>query len=90
MRFPVDVTVGSELSQLAAIDGGFQDILLNVEIVVDDPGEGLAESREIFDCFVEAVIVDVIACRFGTEGEVIADILLDKAICVMAADHRIG
>jgi hypothetical protein len=91
MRFPVDVTVGSdEVSQLPAIDEGLQGILLNVEIIIDDRRQGLAEKGEIFHRFVDAVVVDVVACGFCTQDEAIADVLLDKAIEIMAADHRIG
>ncbi len=45
---------------------------------------------KIFHRFVDAVIVDVVACRFCAQDEVIADILLDKAVSIMAADHGIG
>ena len=79
-----------QVSQLAAINKGLQDVLLHVEIVIVDGRQGLAEDRKVFHRFVDAVIVDVVAGRFCAQDEVIADILLDKAVCIMAADHRIG
>jgi len=79
-----------KLSQLAAIHKGLQDVLLDVEIVVVDSRHGLAESGKVFHRFVDAVIVDVVACRFCAQDEVIADILLDEAVSIMAADHGIG
>ena len=36
-----------ELSQLAAIDEGLQNVLLHVQVVVVDRRQGIAESREI-------------------------------------------
>ena len=91
MRFPVGVMVGSaSLSQLAAIDEGLQNVLLHVEVVVVDRREGIAESREIFDRFVHAVVVDVVARRLGAQDEVIANVLLDEAVAVVAANHRVG
>jgi hypothetical protein len=34
--------------------------------------------------------MDVVARRFGPKDEVIANVLLDEAIAVVTADHRIG
>ena len=34
--------------------------------------------------------MDVVARRFGPKDEVMANVLLDEAIAVMTADHRIG
>jgi hypothetical protein len=65
-----------KFSQLTAIDKGLQDVLLHVEIVVVDGRHGLAEDRKVFHRFVDAVILDVVACRFCPENEVIADVLL--------------
>jgi hypothetical protein len=44
----------------------------------------------VFHRFVDAIVVDVVACRFCAEDEVITNVLLDKAVSVMAADHRVG
>ena len=40
--------------------------------------------------FVDAVVVDVVARRLGAQDEVIANVLLDEAVAVVAADHRVG
>jgi hypothetical protein len=48
-----------ELSELATIDEGLQNVLLHVQVVVIDRREGIAENREIFDRFVHAVVVDI-------------------------------
>ena len=46
---PVGVIVGSaSFAQLAAIDEGLQNVLLYVQVVVIDRGEGIAENRQIF------------------------------------------
>ena len=44
MRLPVGVIVGSA----TAIDEGLQNVLLYVQVVVIDRGEGIAENRQIF------------------------------------------
>jgi hypothetical protein len=61
-----------KFSQLAAVHKGLQDVLLDVEIVVVDGRHGLAEGGKVFHRFVDAVIVDVVACRFCAQAEVIA------------------
>jgi hypothetical protein len=50
----------------------------------------LRRTGEIFHRFVDAVIFDVVARRFGAEDEVIADVLFDEAVSIMAADHGVG
>ena len=79
-----------KLSQLAAIDEGLQDVLLHVEIVVVDCREGTTQSRQVLHRLVHAVVVDVVAGGLGPQDEVIANVLLDEAIAVVAADHRVG
>ena len=79
-----------ELSELATIDEGLQNVLLHVQVIVIDRREGIAENREIFDRFVHAVVVDVVARRLGAQHEVIANVLLDEAIAIVAANHRAG
>jgi len=44
----------------------------------------------MFDGFVDDVVVDIIGGRFGTQQEVIADVLLDEAMAIVATNHRIG
>ena len=51
-----------ELSELATIDEGLQNVLLHVQVIVIDRREGIAENREIFDRFVHAVVVDRNRC----------------------------
>jgi len=60
-----------ELSQLTAINEGFQNVLLDVEVVIVDLRQRFLESRQIFDGFVDAVIVDVIARGLGPQDDVI-------------------
>lgn len=44
----------TELAELAAIDEGLQDVLLDIEVVVDDGGKLLSERGEMVDTFVDA------------------------------------
>ena len=39
--------------------------------------------------FVHAIVVDVVARRLGSKDEMIANVLFDEAVAVMAADHGI-
>ena len=78
-----------ELSQLTAINEGFQNVLLDVEVVIVDLRQRFLESRQIFDGFVDPVIVDVIARGLGPQDDVIANVLLDEAVAIVAANHRI-
>ena len=77
--------------ELATIDEGLQNApCLHVQVIVIDRREGIAENREIFDRFVHAVVVDVVARRLGAQHDVIANVLLDEAIAIVAANHRAG
>ena len=78
-----------ELSQLTAINEGFQNVLLDVEVVIVDLRQRFLESRQIFDGFVDAVIVDVIARGLGPQDDVIANVLLDEAVAIVAGNYRI-
>ena len=44
----------------------------------------------MLDSLVHAVVGHVVACGLGPEDQVVAHVLLDKAVAVMAADHRVG
>ena len=79
-----------EPSQLATVNEGLQDILLDGEIVIVDCRERVPERRQVLDRFVHAIVVDVIARGLGPEDQMIANVLLDEAAAVVAADHRIG
>ena len=65
------------------MDKGFQNVLLNVEVVIDDGRKLLSQYGEMFDGFVDGVVVDIIGGRFGTQQEVIADALLDEAMAIV-------
>ena len=79
----------SQVSQLPAVNEGFQDVLLNVEVVVVDGRERGAQRRKVVDCFADPVVGDVIGRRFGAQDEMVAHMLFDEAVAVMAADHRV-
>jgi hypothetical protein len=79
-----------EAAKLAAVDEGLQDVLLDIEVIVVDGTEPIAESRKVLDGFVDPVVCDVIGCRLCPQDQMIADILLDEAMSVMASDHGVG
>ena len=47
----------TELAKLAAIDEGFENVLLNVEVVVDDGGKLLPKLGKLVHGFVDGVVV---------------------------------
>lgn len=75
---------------MATVQEGFQDVLLDVVIVVDDGRYLLAELRKILHSLFNAVVGDVVGRWLGAQVQVIAHILLDKSAAVVAADDRIG
>ena len=80
-----------ELAKFLAVHKGFQDILLHVQIAVDDAIEPLLQWGKILHRLADAVIGrDVVGCRFRAQDETIADVLLEEALAVVAADHRVG
>ena len=79
-----------ELPQLAPLEKGFQDVLLEVEIILGDGVELGLQGGEILDPFVDPVIGDIVARRFGAEQAAVAYVLLGEAVLVMAADHRVA
>src|SRR5437016_14386407 len=80
----------SKLQQLSTIDEGFQDVLLDVVIPVDNGREFVAKYRQVLNRFADAVVGDVIGGWFGPEIRLIPHVLLDESMLVMTADHRIG
>src|SRR5258705_13322387 len=78
-----------ELSQLAAIDKGFQNVLLDVEVIIVDRRERFLEDRQIFDGLVDAVIVDVVARGLSPQHEGTANVLLDEAVAIVTANYLV-
>src|SRR5258708_12456005 len=62
---------------------------MDVEVIMVDRRERFLEDREIFDGLVDAVIVDVVARGLSPQDEVIANILLDEAVAIVTANHRV-
>jgi hypothetical protein len=76
--------------ELTSVDKAFQNVLLDAKIVVENAREPVSELWDAFDGFVHAVVSDIIAGGLDVQTQVIADILLAKAIAIMAADDLIG
>src|SRR4029077_7168747 len=78
-----------QLMELTSVDEGFQDILLDAEVVVANAGEPVSELWEVFDGLFDPIVGDVIGRRFGAQAQVIADILLEEALCIVSTNHRV-
>jgi len=88
MRLPVAKRVGS--AQVPAVDEGLEDVLLDGEVAVGDGGHSLPQVRQRVNGLGDAEVPgDVVRGRLGTEPKVVADVLLDGAVPVVAADDRI-
>src|SRR5215472_15511803 len=79
-----------KLAELGAIDKGFQNVLLNVEVVIHDGSKLLSQYGKMFDGFVDGVVIDIIGGRFGPQQEVIADILFDEAMAIVTTNDGVG
>lgn len=91
MRLPVAVMVGlASRLELTAIHKRLENVLLDIQIIVIDRGELVAQGRKVLDSLVHSVVGHVVAGGLGPEDQVVAHVLLDKAVAVMAADHRVG
>ena len=76
-------------TKLTAVDEGFYDVLLDVQVGVDDGGHLGAQRREMLHGLVDGVVGDVVGGWLGTQQEMVANVLLDEAMPVMAPDDGI-
>src|SRR6266436_4787880 len=76
--------------ELTAIDKRLEDILLDIQVTVVDRRELVAQRGKMLDSLIHSVVGHVVAGCFGPEDQVVAHVLLDKAIAIMAADNRVG
>ena len=76
-----------QLTQLSSVNKGFQDVLLDGEIVVADGRQLVSELGQVFDRLLDPIVGDVVGRCFGAQAQVIADILLEKALSLMTTDH---
>ena len=67
-----------QLSQLPAVDEGFDDVLLHVEVIVVDGRQRVAQRRQVIDGFPDAVVGDVVGRCFGAQDEMIAHVRLRR------------
>jgi hypothetical protein len=77
----------TEPFHLAPIQECLQNVLLYIQIVVDHLLESLPQFRQVLHGLLSAKIPDIVAGGLRAEGLVIADVLLDTAAFVMAANH---
>ncbi len=84
-------TVGwGKLVKLPTIHESLQDVLLDVEVAVDDRAKLGAQFGEMFNGLFDAVVGHIVGGRLGAQDEMIANVLFEEAIAVVAADDRVG
>src|ERR1700758_5378686 len=76
--------------ELTSVNKAFQDILLNIKIVVANGREPVTELGEVFDGLFDPIGGHVISSRLGAQAEVIADVLFEGAVCVVSTNHGVG
>src|SRR6266498_1102519 len=76
-------------SELAPIDERFQDVLLHMQIGVDNRGQLGPQLGEMVNGLGHPIVRHVVGSGLGTEQEMIADVLLDEPVAVVAADDRV-
>ena len=79
-----------QVMELTSVNKAFQDILLNIKIVVANGREPVTESGEVFDGLLDPIGGHVISSRLGAQAEVIADVLFEGAVCVVSANDGVG
>ena len=79
-----------QVVELPSVDKAFQDVLLNVKIVVANAREPVSELGEVFDGLFDPIGGHVISSRFGAQAQVIADVLFEGAVCVVSANDGVG
>lgn len=85
MRFPFGQASGfGELPQLAAIDDGLEDVLLDREIAIGHVGHGGAELRDRLDGVRESEVGDIVGGGFRAQEQMVAHVLLDRRDCSIA------
>jgi hypothetical protein len=80
----------AEVPQLAAIEGGFQDVLLNIQIVVDNGRKLVAEFGEMVDGPVHGVVGNIVGGGLGAKQEMVPNIQFEEPVAVVATDDGIG
>jgi hypothetical protein len=76
--------------ELTSVNKAFQDILLNIKIVVANGREPVTELGEVFDGLFDPIGGHVISSRLGAQAKVIADVLFEGAVCVVSANDGVG
>jgi hypothetical protein len=66
-----------------------RNVLLHGEIPVSHGGHRIAQRRQMVDGFRDTEVSDVVGRGLGAEQQVIADVLFNGAVAVVAADDGI-
>jgi hypothetical protein len=79
-----------QVVELSSVNKAFQDILLDVKIVVANGREPVTELGEVFDGLFDPIGGHVISGRLGAQAQVIANVLFEGAVCVVSANDGVG
>ena len=76
--------------QWPTVKEGFQDVRLDVMVLVDDLRHPLAKPRKLLDALVDTIVVDTVGSRLGSQPSVVTHVRFGKAVPVATVDHRMG
>ena len=79
-----------EVMELTSVNKAFQDILLDVKVVIANAREPVTELWEVFDGLFDPIGGHVISSRFGAQAQVITHVLFEGAVCVVSANDGVG
>ena len=80
----------AEVPQLTAIEEGFQDVLLNIQIVVNNRGKLLTELRKMVNGLFHSVVGNIVGSGLGAKQEMIANVLFNEPVSIVTTDNGIG
>jgi hypothetical protein len=75
--------------ELSSVNEAFQDVLLNIKIIVANGREPVPELGEVFDGLFDPIGGLVISSRLAAQAQVIADVLFEGAKCVVSTNHGV-
>jgi hypothetical protein len=67
-----------------------EDVLLNIEVVLIDASQPFTKFREVVGSLADPKPADIVTGNFGRQNPVVSNVLLDRAILVIAANDRVA
>ena len=80
-----------ELAKLSSVDKCFENVLLDIEVVLGNAAKLLPQWGKVVHCFSNTIILaDVVGGGLGSKYPSISHILFDESVLVVASDNGVG